>query len=66
MDDRDSRNPRDPHFAAFAEAAADALGEALRDLEIPAPDLAEPALVALLAQLIPRPVLRGALEIGEA
>ncbi len=54
---------KDPQFDAFSEAAAAAIEEALDDLELPLPRLS--VLGELLGRLVPRPVLREALEVAE-
>ncbi len=59
----ESRKIRDPQFDAFSEAAGAAIEAALDDIEIPWPRLS--FLSEVLGRVVPRPVLKEALQVAE-
>lgn len=60
------REIRDPHLRAFADQAGNAFEESFAEFDLSLPDGPELSFAAMLGLLVPRPVLREALDLADA
>jgi len=56
---------RDPHFARFVDEAAESIDKSMSRLELPVIEVSGPTIAEVLGRIVPRPLLRAALQASD-